>query len=103
MYIEKFNLDGILDRQQVSQRTIDFIDDRFVYLSQDLDSIETGKEYYKKANELAFLEADANLTLRLKSEAASDVNKIETQIYLTKSLKETVEKQNIDSLLPMDV
>ena len=29
--IEKFNQDGIIDRQEVSQRTIDFIDDRFVY------------------------------------------------------------------------
>ena len=38
--IEVFNEDGISDRQLVSERTINFIDDRFVFLAEELDSIE---------------------------------------------------------------
>ena len=53
--IEIYNRDGVLDRQQVSQRTMDFIDERFVYLSQELDSIETGKQSFKEVNELAYI------------------------------------------------
>ena len=46
--IDKFNEDGINDRQLVSQRTIDFVNERFVYLSIELDSIESQKESYKQ-------------------------------------------------------
>ena len=59
--IDKFNQDGILDRQEVYKRTIDFIDERFVYLSQDLDSIERGKQSFKEVNQLVDVEADAGL------------------------------------------
>jgi len=37
--IDKFNQDGLSDRQLVYQRTIDFVYDRFVYLRSELDSI----------------------------------------------------------------
>ena len=43
-----FDQDGIIDRQEVSKRTIDFIDERFVYLAQELDSIETEKKDFKQ-------------------------------------------------------
>lgn len=60
--IDKFNEDGINDRQLVSQRTIDFVNERFVYLSFELDSIESKKEAYKQLNKLSYLEADAGMT-----------------------------------------
>jgi uncharacterized protein involved in exopolysaccharide biosynthesis len=101
--IEKFNQDGILDRQEVSQRTIDFIDDRFVYLTQELDSIETRKQSFKQANELAYIEADAGLALQRKSGAEVEVYRMETQLSLARMLQEKVESQTIDSLLPAEV
>ena len=88
--IEKFNQDGIMDRQEVSQRTIDFIDDRFVYLSQELDSIETGKQSFKEVNELAYIEADAGLAMQRKSETELEVSKLETQLSLAEMLKENL-------------
>ena len=101
--IEKFNQDGMIDRQEVSQRTIDFIDDRFVYLSQELDSIETGKQSFKEINELAYIEADAGLAMQRKSQTELDVSKLETQLSLAKMLKENLEAQGTDSLLPGDI
>ena len=41
--IDVFDLDGIKDRQIVSQKTIDFVNDRFTYLFNELDSIEGKK------------------------------------------------------------
>jgi capsular exopolysaccharide synthesis family protein len=101
--IDKFNRDGIQDRQEVYKRTIDFIDDRFVYLSQDLDSIERGKQSFKEINQLVNVEADAGLALQQKTAAENEVARAETQIYLARMLQETLEKHTIDSLLPADV
>jgi len=101
--IKKFNEDGILDRQQVSRRTIDFIDERFLYLSTELDSIEGGKQDFKRDNNLSYIEADAGISLERKSETEQDVNDLQTQISLSGLLKKSVIGQAAFELLPVNV
>lgn len=101
--VDKFNQDGILDRQRVSQRTLDFIDDRFAYLTQELDSIETGKQSFKEENQLSYIEADAGITLNRKSEVEIQASKLETQTFLARQLRVVLEGQANFSLLPGDV
>ncbi len=101
--IEKFNQDGVLDRQLVSQRTLNFIDERFLYLGQELDSIEGGKESFKRSNSLSYIEADAGMSLQRKSETEEEVIKLENQISISQILKETVINQSDYSLLPANI
>ena len=101
--IRVFNNDGVVDRQQVSKRTLDFIDERFVYLSTELDSIEGGKESFKRINNLSYIEADAGISLERKSETENEVADLETQISLSNLLKQTVVNQSEYSLLPVDI
>ncbi|RAJ07135.1 GumC family protein [Arenibacter echinorum] len=101
--IEKFNQDGILDRQLVSQRTLNFIDERFLYLGQELDSIEGGKESFKRSNSLSYIEADAGMSLQRKSETEEEVIKLENQISISEILKETVINQSDYGLLPANI
>ena len=101
--IEKFNQDGVLDRQLVSQRTLNFIDERFLYLGQELDSIEGGKESFKRSNSLSYIEADAGMSLQRKSETEEEVIKLENQISISQILKETVINQSDYGLLPANI
>lgn len=101
--VEVFNADGVIDRQQVSKRTLEFIDERFAYLTQELDSIEGGKQSFKIQNNLSYIEADAGSSLNRKAETEDEVNSLETQISLTKGLKRTVEKQGQYMLLPVNI
>lgn len=101
--IRVFNTDGVVDRQQVSKRTLDFIDERFVYLSTELDSIEGGKESFKRTNNLSYIEADAGISLERKSETENQVADLETQLSLSGLLKQTVISQSAYSLLPVDI
>ena len=101
--VEVFNNDGIKDRQQVSKRTLEFIDERFGYLTQELDSIEGGKESFKSQNNLSYIEADAGNSLVRKSETEDDVNNLEAQVSLTKVLKQTVLNQGQYMLLPVNI
>ncbi|GLB51562.1 tyrosine protein kinase [Neptunitalea chrysea] len=101
--IDKFNQDGIADRQLVSERTVKFIDERFSFLTKDLDSIELKKEKFKKDNGLANIQADASATLSKKEFTEGEVFNIETQISLVGFLKEELTKESKDNLLPSNI
>lgn len=101
--IDKFNQDGILDRQLVSKRTLDFIDERFIFLTQELDSIEGDKKSFKQENNLSYIEADAGITLQKKSATEEESFRLETQIALSKLLQQTLAKEEAYGLLPADI
>lgn len=101
--VNKFNQDGIQDRQLVYKRTLDFIDERFGFLSGELDSIEVGKESFKRANALTYIESDADFSLQRKAITEDEVLELETQISLSNLLEEAVQGQSAYDLLPVDV
>jgi capsular exopolysaccharide synthesis family protein len=101
--IKQFDIDGLNDRRLVSQRTIEFVNERFKSLEKELDSIETRKANYKRNNELTFLEADAASVTDSKSTAKNDVFQTETQIALAKLLEQSVKSDKNLSLLPTNI
>ncbi len=101
--IDKFNQDGVLDRQLVSKRTLDFIDKRFLYLSNELDSIEVNKKSYKQSNNLSYIESDASTALKQKSLTDDEVFSLENQLSLSKLLRQTLKSEKEFTLLPADI
>ncbi|MEI7508609.1 MAG: polysaccharide biosynthesis tyrosine autokinase [Flavobacterium sp.] len=101
--IKQYENDGVIDRRLVYQKTIDFINNRFKSIEQDLDSIETDKARYKKDNELTFLEADAGSISEQKILKKNDVFQIETQIALSKILEQTVKTDSKHDLIPSNI
>jgi capsular exopolysaccharide synthesis family protein len=101
--LDQFDWDGIRDRQLISQRTIDFVNERFVNLTRELDSIETGKEAYKRNNELSYLEADAGISAEIKTKSDAEVFDVETQVELSKLLAKTLQSDKKISLLPANI
>ncbi|WP_179022256.1 GumC family protein [Winogradskyella forsetii] len=102
--IEVFNDDGINDRQEVSRRTIEFIDERFAKLARELDSIEVGIKDYKQKNNLITLESDAELGITQRTLSEEELFEIDRQLMISNLLKETVETPNPDSgLLPANI
>ncbi len=101
--INKFNEDGVIDRQLVSQRTIDFVNDRFIDLSDELDSIENQKKTFKTENSLSYLQEDARVTVTKKSITEGDYYALETQIALAKLLEDTLKKDGPFELLPSNI
>ncbi|WP_431156528.1 GumC family protein [Winogradskyella poriferorum] len=100
--VSVFNKDGITDRQLVSQRTIDFIDDRFAFLANELDDIEVDRQEFKQDNNLIDLDTDAELGLRQRTKSDEEVFTIENQLALAKLLKEALTTTESD-LLPANI
>lgn len=99
VYIE----DGIKDRQEVSKRTIAFIDERFHYLTSELDSIELAKGTYKRTNNLSIFEADAASIIEKRSVKDEQLFEVETQLLLAEILEKSITKANDFNLLPANI
>ncbi|MEO5787794.1 polysaccharide biosynthesis tyrosine autokinase [Gelidibacter sp.] len=99
-----FNLDGIVDRQEVSKRTISFIDERFGFLAGELDSIEGEKRDYKQSNNFFNVESDAALGISQRTASENEVFAIESQIMLSNMLVESLNIKNSQyELLPANI
>lgn len=98
-----FDEDGINDRQLVSKRTLDFIDDRFVFLAQELDSIELGRQNFKERNNLVDIKVDAELGLGQRTKSEEEAFQIENQLALSRLLKKSLTENNASDLLPANI
>ncbi len=100
--IDVFNDDGINDRQLIHKRTIDFINDRYLFLSIELDSIEINKQIFKKNNELVDIKINSSLSLEKSSKSEENIFVVENQMSLTTMLEKSINDNQID-LLPSNI
>ena len=100
--IEVFNNDGIKDRQLIHKRTINFINDRYKYLSSELDSIETKKQLFKVSNNLVDFKTNSTISIQKNSISEEDVFLNENQISIISSLLQVLAKLNFE-LLPANI
>ena len=100
--IDVFNQDGVSDRQMIHKRTIDFVNERYLLLSNELDSIEIQKQLYKLNNNLIDITANSSLSLELSSKSDQQLLDIENQIAIAKLLNESFKNNNYD-LLPANI
>lgn len=101
--ITQYNNDGIVDRQQISIRTIDFVNDRFNNLTGELDSIESKRGSYKKTNQISNIINDEFNTMHNKSESENDVVKAQTQVLLSNILEKNLTTESNFGLLPENI
>ena len=101
--IAQFNQDGLKDRKLIFQRTIDFVDERFEFLTKELDSIENKKKKYKQKNSLTDIVMDTEHNLSDKSTSNSEKVNLETQLEIARILRKTLTNKNNSNLLPVDI
>ena len=100
--IDNFNQDGINDRRMVYKRTIDFVNERYLILSSELDSIEVKKQVYKLQNNLIDFNANTKLSLDLNSRINQELIDLENQITIAILIEESF-KNNNNELLPANL
>lgn len=101
--IEVFNNDGMQDRQLVYKKTLEFVDDRFEFLFNELDSIENSKANYKRNNEFSYVEADASLIMQNNQTSRSNLENAVTQLALSKLMIASINKSKEFELLPSNI
>tara|TARA_B110000967_G_scaffold191657_1_gene217528 strand:- start:644 stop:2980 length:2337 start_codon:yes stop_codon:yes gene_type:complete len=102
--IDVFNQDDILDRQLIWKRTIDFVDERFVNLSNELDSIESYKKNFKIDNRLVDVSTDGIESLQQRAQSNEQLFQIENQISISKLIMQSLLNSKVSTaLLPANI
>lgn len=97
--IKVFDNDGIKDRRLVHKRTIDFVNERYAFLSLELDSIEVAKQIYKAKNDLVDFSANSQISLEQSIQSEENIFSLENQISITNLLIESLSDSKLE-LLP---
>ena len=98
-----FNEDGKEDKRRVHLRTIEFIDERFVTLIEELDTIEGDKQQFKQENNFIDLQANAAVDLQRGTEVDRAVFDVESQVLLAETLVKTLRETSGTELLPANI
>lgn len=101
--IRKFNMDGIRDKQLISQRTEEFVAERSRLLFKELDTVETRLVDYKKEGQIVSIESTAGQLFQKESESEKKRYEIATQLELTKAFKQELKKGEAYTLLPANL
>jgi len=99
--IRQYNIDAIGDKNQISQNTKDFIDDRLRKIKSDLLLIDDNVKDFKENEGITGFSEEVSLTLSTLKETNGRISLVRTQISLVNWIKDLlVEKSTTDQMLP---
>ncbi len=101
--IYQYNKDAINDRNQVAQKTSNFIDSRLEIITRELDSVEQDKETFKSNNRLTDIEAEAQIILQNASEFDNRQLNVGTQLELANTMVDYMQNSGMNDLLPSNI
>lgn len=85
--IRVYELENKEDKNKIAKRTVDFLKERLEYLTQELNSVEMNVENYKQQHELTDVDAQAQEYLATASENRKQVEEIDIQIDVLRSIE----------------
>ena len=98
-----YNTEAINDKNQESKKTAEFIEDRIANVGNDLSSVESKKEQFKRSNQITDLATEAEINLKTSAEARAKQLEMSSQLELTNSLINFVSKQSNYQVIPNNV
>ncbi|WP_313114920.1 GumC family protein [Aequorivita sediminis] len=101
--IDQYNIESMNDRNRIAQNTADFIEGRLEIITNELDSVETGKVEFKKDNLLTNIEAEGGMYLQNSDAAKQKEIAVETQIALVNTMMDYLKNSSDTDLLPANL
>ena len=98
--MERFNEEGIKDKQEVAENTTRFIQDRLEMITTELDSVEGGIADFKRENRMMDVGSTAGMYQSQYTAAEQEIFNLETQLALIGSVEELLRNQGNYELLP---
>lgn len=101
--ISKFNQDGMRDKQLVTKRTEEFVDERLKALSSELDEVESGLVDYKRTQGAISIESVTGQLFSKESSAEQKRFELETQKAIVEDFREALIHGGDYDLLPQNL
>ena len=102
--VDHYNRNAIDDKNYVAHSTIDFIDERLMSVSRDLEQAEKKVESYQISQGITNLQVQGQLLLSSSSEYNKRITDAEIQLNLLKTIKDFImDSKNKDASIPVNV
>jgi len=102
--IEQYNLNAIVDKNMIATNTAAFIEDRLAIITAELTDAENAVAAYKEQNNIADINAQANLFLNASNAEQRAMAEIETQLSLVEYIDEFLrDETKRNSLIPSNI
>lgn len=102
--IKQYNLDAVLDKNVVSEKTKVFIEDRLKVVGLELSSVQDNLKDYKTKYNISGYGPEAQILLTTNAEFDIKINELRTQLSLIKWVKEEIALQlDGDVILPTNL
>ncbi|MFT4800367.1 MAG: tyrosine-protein kinase Etk/Wzc, partial [Flavobacteriaceae bacterium] len=102
--VKQYNIDAIKDKNEVSQKTKVFIDERISSIGNDLNTIQDRVKKFKTDNEITGLSAEGELALEAASFNNEKLIQIKTQLNIAEAVLKNIDQQeNKDETLPQNL
>ncbi|MBK9284937.1 MAG: polysaccharide biosynthesis tyrosine autokinase, partial [Sphingobacteriaceae bacterium] len=102
--IKQHNLDAISDKNQVSQNTANFINERIRFITSELSEVEGEAEDFKMKNRLTDVESEAKLFLQTGSNSEMNLVEASTQVKIAEYVNDYISKHDSPSdLIPSNL
>ncbi|SKB36573.1 capsular exopolysaccharide family [Salegentibacter holothuriorum] len=98
--MERFNEEGVKDKQEVAENTTKFIQDRLEMITTELDSVEVNIADFKRDNQIMDVGSGAAQFQSKFTAAEQEVFNLETQLQLLSSVEDLLRNQGKYELLP---
>ena len=99
----EYNREAIEDKNLVARNTASFIDERLKIITNELDSVEIGKEDFKEANQLTDIEAESEMFIENVSEFNKREQELGTQLELANTMIDYLRNDSKSDLLPANL
>lgn len=100
--VNRYNENGVADKQVVSAKTVEFINARLVVINRELGTIEDDAERFKRANKLTNITSDAEFVMERKKLTGTELLKLQTEFDVVRGIRLLMERREGDEfgLLP---
>jgi len=97
VYIEQ----NIIDKNKVADSTMAFIENRLLFVGQELGSIEGNVQTFRQKNKVTDISAQSNLLVTSTSESGDQLSKVETKLSVINSIEKYLTDANTNqSIVP---
>ncbi|WP_199117983.1 polysaccharide biosynthesis tyrosine autokinase [Pedobacter sp. ASV28] len=97
--VKEYNLEDVTNKNQMAIATINFIDTRLKYLTNDLGNVERNVQQYKQLNRVTNIAADAQSNLQRAEEYKQQLEAINVQLGILNAIN--IYLNNSGKLLPI--
>lgn len=98
-----YNNDAIVDKNLISEKTAQFINERLAIITKELDGVEKDVEKYKYKNKITDLPTEAELYLKNSSESNKEEIIVGTQLKVVGIMIDFMKKNSNDDIIPANI